>query len=111
MKSRRTDYVQRASILSALANPARLQIVDSLSRAEKTVGELSTEVGLGLSTVSRHLGILRTAGLVLDRKEGTRVYHKLTAPCVLDFFACVERVLSEGKCMGGRRKPAPGSRC
>lgn len=91
-------YRRRASILSALANPARLHMVDILAGGGRTVGDLSEAVGLDISTVSRHLEKLRNAGLVLDRREGTRVYHTLAAPCVLDFFGCLERVLGGGAC-------------
>ncbi len=91
-------YRRRASILSALANPARLHIVDILAGGGRTVGELSEAVGLDISTVSRHLGRLKEAGLVRDRRDGNRVYHTLAAPCVLDFFGCVERVLDGGTC-------------
>jgi len=91
-------YRRRASILSALANPARLHLVDLLAGGDRTVGDLSEAVGLDISTVSRHLEKLRNAGLVLDRREGTRVYHSLATPCVLDFFGCVERVIAGGEC-------------
>jgi DNA-binding transcriptional ArsR family regulator len=95
---RSDSYKRRASVLSALACPARLHLVDSLSEGEMAVGELSAEVGLEVSTVSRHLAVLRNAGIVKDRKEGTRVFYTLTARCVLDFFQCVERVLAGGEC-------------
>lgn len=91
-------YRRRASILSALANPARLHMVDMLSGGPRTVGELSISVGLDISTVSRHLEKLRTAGLVSDRRDGTRMYHFLAIPCVLDFFGCLERVLDGDAC-------------
>lgn len=96
------SYRRRAAILSALANPARLHIVDILAGGGRTVGELSEAVGLDISTVSRHLGRLREAGLVRDRRDGNRVYHTLAAPCVLDFFGCVERVLDGGSCDAAR---------
>lgn len=102
MTADRLDYVRRASVLSALANPSRLMMIDSLSSGEKTVGELASEVALSLSTVSRHLGILRSAGLVLDRRDGTRIYHRLAAPCVLEFFDCLEHVLEGCACGSGR---------
>jgi ArsR family transcriptional regulator len=91
-------YRRRASILSALANPARLHMADMLSGGPRTVGELSQSVGLDISTVSRHLEKLRKAGLVCDRREGTRMYHFLATPCVLDFFGCLERVLDGSVC-------------
>lgn len=62
------------------------------------VGDLSSEIGLEVSTVSRHLAVLRNSRLVRDRKEGTRVYYTLTAPCVIDFLDCIEKVLSGESC-------------
>jgi DNA-binding transcriptional ArsR family regulator len=98
MSSNNELYRRRASILSALANPGRLHLVDILSSGERAVGDLSNEVGLDISTVSRHLSILRNAGIVMDRKDGTRVFYTLAATCVLDFFQCVENVLAGGEC-------------
>jgi DNA-binding transcriptional ArsR family regulator len=98
MSSNNEIYRRRASILSALANPARLHLVDALSTGERTVGDLSAEVGLDISTVSRHLSVLRSAGLAADRKEGTKVYYTLAVRCVLDFFQCVENVIAGGAC-------------
>jgi DNA-binding transcriptional ArsR family regulator len=92
------SYKRRASMLSALACPARLHLLDALSRGEMGVGDLSSQVGLELSTVSRHLAVLRNSRLVKDRKEGTRVYYAQTAPCVMDFLDCIEKVLSGDSC-------------
>jgi ArsR family transcriptional regulator len=49
-----------------------------------------------MSTVSKHLSVLRNAGLVDDRKEGLKVYYRLRVPCVAKFFECVDEVLGLG---------------
>lgn len=92
MKSKRADYEARAGIIKAMAHPSRLFIVDELARGERCVCELTEMIGADISTVSKHLAILRKAGIVVDRKEGLQVYYTLKTPCILNFFACVESV-------------------
>jgi DNA-binding transcriptional ArsR family regulator len=86
-------YEARARILKALAHPSRLCLVDRLSREEMSVAQLTQAVGADMSTVSKHLSLLKSAGLVLDDKRGNQVFYRLAAPCVLDFFSCIESVL------------------
>ena len=83
----------RAEILKALAHPTRLFMVDELSRGERCVCELTDMVGADVSTVSKHLAILKNVGLVEDDKRGTKVFYSLRVPCVLEFFSCVEVIL------------------
>lgn len=85
----------RAAILKALAHPSRLLIVEKLSEKSYCVCELTAMVGADTSTVSKHLSILRNAGLISDRKEGTSVYYSLEAPCLLRLLACVESVIEK----------------
>ena len=86
-------YEARARIIKAMAHPTRLFIVDELSRGERCVCELTEMVGADMSTVSKHLAMLRAAGIVQDEKRGSQVYYTLRCPCVLRFFDCVESVL------------------
>jgi ArsR family transcriptional regulator len=94
---RREDdiFKRQARVLKALANESRLKIVDRLSREECSVGELTDLVGTDRSTVSKHLAVLRSHGIVLDRREGNVVYYSLQTPCVVKFFACATQVLKE----------------
>ena len=80
----------RARILKALAHPSRLCIVDTLARGPRCVHELRDTIGADISTISRHLSILRNAGIVTDQKSGTQVIYTLTAECLLKFLSCVE---------------------
>jgi ArsR family transcriptional regulator len=57
------------------------------------VAELTALVGADISTVSKHLTILKTAGLVSDERRGKQIFYSLRTPCALNFFDCVERVL------------------
>ena len=83
----------RAKIIKAMAHPTRLFVVDELSRGERCVCELTEMIGADMSTVSKHLSLLKSAGIVQDNKRGAQVYYSLRCPCVLDFFRCVEGVL------------------
>ena len=61
----------------ALAEPARLHIMQALRNGEKTVGELVDVTGLGTANVSKHLQLLYASGFVTRRKEGLFVYYGL----------------------------------
>ena len=92
---RLAKYEARAKIIKALAHPARLLIVDELSTVEeRCVCELTDMIGTDISTVSRHLGVLKGAGIVADEKRGQMVYYRLRVKCILNFFDCVESVMA-----------------
>jgi DNA-binding transcriptional ArsR family regulator len=89
----KTRYMARARIIKSLAHPTRLFMVDVLSHRERCVQELTEMVGADISTVSKHLTILKAAGIVEDEKRGSQVFYRLRCPCVTNFFGCVEAVL------------------
>ncbi|MBD3349379.1 MAG: metalloregulator ArsR/SmtB family transcription factor [Candidatus Eisenbacteria bacterium] len=89
-------YEARAEVMKALAHPSRLYIVDELSRGERCVHELTDGIGSDISTVSKHLRVLRSVGIVAGEKRGSEVYYSLRMACVVDFFGCVEAVLRGG---------------
>ena len=84
----------RARIFKALAHPSRLYMVDVLSHGERCVCDLTGMVGADMSTVSKHLSVLKSAGIVSDEKRGMQVYYTLKMPCVMHFFDCVGEVLT-----------------
>ena len=91
----RSVYKQQARVLKALANESRLMIVDRLSQSECSVGQLTELIGSDQSTVSKHLAVLRSHGIVEDRREGNNVYYTLLTPCVLSFFSCAAQVIED----------------
>jgi ArsR family transcriptional regulator len=100
----RSEMEGRARVMKALAHPSRLFIVDELSRGERCVCELTDMIGADVSTVSKHLAVLREAGLVLDDRRGVQVFYRLRVPCILNFFGCIEAVLAEtGHAAAGTR--------
>ena len=86
-------YEARARIIKALAHPARLMMVDELKAGPRCVCEIREIVGSDMSTVSKHLLVLKNAGIVQDEKRGVQVYYRLRCPCVVDFFECAEKIL------------------
>ncbi len=91
----RRRYEARARIAKALAHPSRLLILDALQQKERCVCELTELVGADQSTVSRHLAILKQAGVVEDRKNGVQTFYRIKVCCLEDFWRCVESVLRE----------------
>jgi len=86
-------YEARAAVIKAMAHPTRLFIIDELSRGEKCVCSLRDLIGADISTVSKHLSVLKDAGILEDEKRGQQVFYRLRMPCILNFFGCVEDVL------------------
>lgn len=91
------DYAARAKVMKALAHPSRLMIVEELSRGERCVCDLTALVGHDISTVSKHLALLKNAGLLADEKRGKQVFYRLRIPCVVNFFQCMGAVLAADK--------------
>jgi len=86
-------FEARAQIMKAMAHPTRLFILDELSRGERCVAELTDMIDADASTVSKHLSILKGAGIIDSEKRGVQVHYRLITPCVLNFFDCVEMVI------------------
>ena len=88
-------FEARARIMKAMAHSTRLFIIEQLSHREHCVCELRDMVGADVSTISRHLALLKNAGIVKDDKRGAQVFYRLRCPCVLNLFVCIEGVLKE----------------
>ena len=81
---------RRADVFKALGHGDRLRIVEDLADGERCVCELVESVGSSWSTVSRHLSVLKAAGVVTDEKRGLQVFYKLALPCVTSFMDCLD---------------------
>jgi len=95
--SKTADFKAQAQVFKALAHPGRLLMLDELSRGERCVCELAALVGSEMPTVSRHLSLLKNAGIVEDEKRGSQVFYRLVTPCVMNFFKCVASVREKGQ--------------
>ena len=94
-KSRRDRFETRSAVLKALAHPTRLFMIEELAQKSYCVLDLTEMVGQDISTVSKHLSILKHAGLVSIEKKGRQVFYSLRMRCALNFLDCVEAVLKE----------------
>jgi len=81
-----------AAVGRALADPKRLCVLESLSFGELSVGDLSARVGCQVPNMSQHLAVLRSAGLVATRKEGSTVYYRLADPRVLEAYRLIQDI-------------------
>lgn len=89
-----TKHEAWAKVIKAMAHPSRLFIIEELHKGERCVGDLTEMIGADASTVSKHLSVLKNAGLVSDEKRANSIYYTLRCPCIMDFIGCVEDVLS-----------------
>ncbi|MCA1960876.1 MAG: metalloregulator ArsR/SmtB family transcription factor [Desulfomonile sp.] len=83
----------KAEVFKAMGHPLRLGVLEFLRDGEKCVCEIVEHTGTGISNVSKHLSVLKKAGIVNDRREGLKIMYSLTMPCALDFARCVEGVV------------------
>ena len=86
------DLQRYAAIGRALADPKRLCVLERLSAGERSVSDLSREVGCHVPNMSQHLAVLRSAGLVIARREGSTVYYRLADQRVLDAYRLIKEV-------------------
>jgi rhodanese-related sulfurtransferase/DNA-binding transcriptional ArsR family regulator len=85
-------YEQFARVGKALASGKRLELLDLLAQSERSVDALARAAGLGVTSASAHLQILRQANLVSTRRDGTRVLYRLAGPDVADLYARLRTV-------------------
>jgi DNA-binding transcriptional ArsR family regulator len=88
-------YQAKAEFFKTLGHPARIRVLELLSQREYAVGEMLPEVGVEATSLSQQLAVLRRAGLVTFRKEGSTVYYSLTSPQVAELLTVARRILTE----------------
>jgi ArsR family transcriptional regulator len=88
-------YQAKAEFFKTLGHPARIRVLELLAERERAVGEMLPEVGVEATNLSQHLAVLRRAGLVTFRKEGSTVFYSLTSPQVAELLAVARRILTE----------------
>ncbi|HEY3058111.1 MAG TPA: metalloregulator ArsR/SmtB family transcription factor [Chloroflexota bacterium] len=86
-------YERRARICQVLADAKRLRLIDALRDTERSVGELADALGATYPNISQHLNVMRDAGLVLSRREGTMVFYRLAYPQITQACDIVRDVL------------------
>ena len=106
MKSGKTQHEARAKIIKAMAHPSRLFIIEELSKHECCVNELTEMIGADTSTVSKHLSVLKNAGLVTDEKRGKFYFLQFALPLHHGFYR-----LCGGCFIGQRQRTCKNLKC
>ncbi len=88
-------YVQRVKIIKAMAHPTRLFIIDELSKSERCVQDLREMIGDDMSTISKHLAVLKNARLIIDDKRGNHVFYRIDASCASKIIACTDNIIKK----------------
>jgi ArsR family transcriptional regulator len=88
-------YQLKAEFFKTLSHPARIRVLELLGQRERAVSELLPEIGVEAANLSQQLAVLRKAGLVMTRKEGSSVYYSLTSPRVAELLAVARGILTE----------------
>ena len=94
VQKHRNCLTAQAKIFKALGHPSRLLMVDALRGGEQCVCDLQALVGDDMSTVSRHLAVLREAGVVTAEKRGVNIYYTLALCCLDTFLSCTEQLIA-----------------
>ena len=84
----------RSKIIKAMAHPVRLMIIEALNGGDKLFSELFTLFNCDKSTVSKHLLVLKNAGIVSAQKKGLDVLYKLETKCIIKFLDCINDVIN-----------------
>jgi ArsR family transcriptional regulator len=89
LKSRAED---RSGVVKAMAHPTRLLVMESLMHGEKCVNDLTSMAGCDVTTLSKHLSVMKRAGLLVCEKRGLNVYYRIACPCFAEFFRCIDLI-------------------
>ncbi|MPZ85316.1 MAG: metalloregulator ArsR/SmtB family transcription factor [Actinophytocola sp.] len=87
-------YELKAEFFRTLGHPARIRVLELLSEREHAVSELVSDVGIEPANMSQHMAVLRRAGLVTARKDGSAVHYSLTSPHVAELLAVARLILT-----------------
>jgi DNA-binding transcriptional ArsR family regulator len=90
------DRQRYAAVGRALADPKRLCVLESLAAGEVSVSDLSSRVGCQVPNMSQHLAVLRSAGLVQSRRDGSTVFYRLADVRVLEAYRLIQSLAGQG---------------
>ena len=87
---------QAAQCLRTLAHPHRLRIVEMLLADSYTVGQLAAACGIASHVASGHLRLMEHCGLLVQHREGRKIYYRVCEPCLQEFLACIGKRFGKG---------------
>jgi len=94
-KSQKLSVQRKTEVFKALGHSTRLQIVEKLADGELCVCHILEMFDIDMSTLSRHLSVLKNAKIVSDERRGKNIFYRLRCPCILDMVKCMEKELTE----------------
>lgn len=86
-------YDVMSEVFKAIAHPTRLLIIEELGKQKRCVSEITEMVGADTSTVSKHLALMKSAGIITNEKLGNQVFYSLRVICILNLINCVESAI------------------
>jgi len=89
------EFLEKAEVFKALSHPTRLFIIDAIKDKRMSVKELSEIVEIDISTMSKHLNILKNNKIIQGEKVKNFVYYRLAIPCVLEFMKCAVKTINK----------------
>jgi len=92
VKTIRASAKERSAIVKAMAHPTRLLVMEVLTQGEKCVNDLTRLAGCDVTTLSKHLALMKRAGLLQSEKRGVSVFYQIACPCFLEFFRCIDLI-------------------
>ncbi len=103
------QYRLHAEVCRVLTDPKRLMLLEILRDGERSVGELANELGSTLANTSQHLGVMRSAGLVETRRNGTTIVYRLAEPEIVEACDVIHRIVDRRLATrtGARRRFEP----
>lgn len=91
----KTIFDMQAEVCKTIANPKRLEIIHCLKEGEKTVSELVDILGVPKANVSQHLAVMRTKGVLVNRRDGVNIFYSISNPKVVQACTLMKDVLTE----------------
>jgi len=85
-------FEQFARVASAFASPKRLEVVDLLAQGPRSVESIAAQTSMTVANTSRHLQVLRNAGLVASSRDAQRVVYRIADPTVVDGYRSLRQV-------------------
>ena len=82
----------RSAIVKAMAHPTRLLVMEHLMHGEECVNDLTLLAGCDVTTLSKHLSLMKRAGLLACEKRGLNVFYRISCPCFSQFFDCIDLI-------------------
>lgn len=92
LRTLKANATDRALIVKAMAHPTRLLVMEALMHEERCVNDLTGMAGCDITTLSKHLAVMKKAGLLACEKRGLNVFYQIACPCFPEFFRCIDLI-------------------